>query len=132
MAPRGAWVALSGFIGSSPNLGGALLHWTGSKWVNVNVPSPTLGLGPLARDGRGGLWLVSSSSTSFCLHACDVNAMFHYNAGTWSKTPIHVPGLAITGMRLIPGTTSVWASGTNVAVPGGQGDTVGVMLKYGP
>jgi hypothetical protein len=125
----GAWVAVAFERDNFDNpIGGALLRWTGSRWVQVKVPYPTLSLGPLSRDGNGGLWIESSTVCPGCL----INAMFHYNAGTWSKAPVHIPGLIVTGMRLIPGTRSVWASGTGVTVPGGQGDEVGVMMKYGP
>jgi hypothetical protein len=135
---RGAWVAVSTLSVSSVGVkvtGGALLHWTGSRWQSIKVPFPTGGFGPLSHDGHGGLWIASSNSTDTTggvCPACDINAMFHYNGGTWSRTLIHVPGLIVTAMRLIPGTASVWASGTNVPVPRGQGDAVGVMLKYGP
>jgi hypothetical protein len=131
---KGAWVALTIFRnGFGNNMGGALLHWTGILWLDFKVPMPTLGLGPLSRDGNGGVWIASSASTSpVSCPSCDINAMFDYRNGTWSKGQIKVPGLSVTAMRLIPGTTSVWASGTGAAVPGGQGDTVGVMLKYGP
>lgn len=97
------------------------------------MPFATLDLGPLSRDGHGGLWIASSSSTfsPTCTSSCDINAMFHYNAGTWSNAPVNAPGLTVTAMRLIPRTTSVWASGAGVPVPGGQGDGVGVMLNYG-
>jgi hypothetical protein len=132
---RGAWVALTVQLGGGRdrNIGGVLLHWTGSKWENLTPRFPTLGLGPLSPDGHGGIWIASSSSTSSVgCPSCDINAMFHFRQGVWSKTPVNVPGLTVTAMRLVPGTNSVWASGTNVPVPGGQGDAVGVMLKYGP
>jgi hypothetical protein len=122
---HGPWVAVRYWGSSDP--GGALLHWTGSRWQIIKVPFPTGGLGPLARDGHGGLWIASAGCPR-----CDAITIYHYSAGTWSKAPLNIPGLVVTAMRLIPGTESVWASGFGLPDPDGQGDTIGAVLKYGP
>ena len=133
--PHGAWVAADLAVqnadGSLSTVGIALLHWTGSRWINIKVPFKSAGIGPMSRDGHGGLWIEATIADNPCFY-CDNVEMLHYNAGQWSKTLLPIAGLTVTGMRLIPGTQSVWASGTGVAVPGGEGDTVGVVLKYGP
>jgi hypothetical protein len=114
---HGPWVAVRYWCCSEP--GGALLHWTGSRWQIIKAPLDSTGaLGPLAQDGHGGLWITS-----------DGNTIYHYSAGTWSA-PVNI-GLTVTAMRLIPGTDSVWASGS-VADPDGQGDSIGAVAKYGP
>ena len=124
---QGAWVA--GDVGnqSSPELGGVLLHWTGSGWVNVKVPFQTGGLGPLSHDGQSGLWIASLGPTC----SCD---MAHYSAGQWSVTPVPIPvgydGTVVNAMRLIPRTQSVWAGG--YLFGGTNGDMFSAMLKYGP
>jgi len=123
---HGAWVAVSDFNSSDPNAGGALLHWTGSRWQIIKVPFPTFGLGPLVRDGHGGLWIGSATCPG-----CDANTIYHYSAGTWSKASLNIPGLIVTAMRLIPGTDSVWASGS-VQDPNQVYHDIGAVLKYGP
>jgi hypothetical protein len=118
----GPWVAVRDWCCNNPN-GGALVHWTGSRWQIIKVPFPTYGLGPLARDGHGGLWIGSATCSG-----CQGDTIYHYSAGTWSA-PLNI-GLTMTAMRLIPGTDSVWASGS-VAAPGGSGDVISAVAKYG-
>jgi hypothetical protein len=121
---HGPWVAVQDWCCTEP--GGTLLHWTGSRWQIIKVPFPTWGLGPLARDGHGGLWIGSATCAG-----CQGDTIYHYSAGTWSKAPLNIPGLFVRAMRLIPGTESVWASGL-VADPGAPGYVIGAVLKYGP
>jgi hypothetical protein len=125
----GAWVAGDVGTKSDPTKGGVLLHWTGSSWVDVTIPFQTTGLGPLSHDGQGGLWMYR-----IC-NSCVTPDMAHYNnAGQWSVMPVTLPAgfeaAAPTAMRLIPGTSSVWASA--LLVSGEGDDTWGGMLKYGP
>ena len=116
---QGAWIA--GDVGSqsNPNVGGVLLHWTGSSWVSVTIPFQTGGLGPLSQDGNGGVWINNGAE------------MADYNAGQWAQVPIAVDSSSelsqVTAMRLIPQTQSVWASGSVVANDTNQG----VMLEGG-
>jgi hypothetical protein len=132
---HGAWVAadLDSFNqdeGVLVHVGGALLHWTGRIWTEVQLPFKTVGLGPLSRDGRGGLW-VASLRAPLCT-ACDDLEMAHYRAGRWAITRLRVPGATVTAMRLIPATTNVWASASGALASDGQSDTTGVIFKYGP
>jgi hypothetical protein len=124
---HGLWVA-GDLVAGDSQVGGVLLHWTGSTWVNVKLPFQTLGLGPLAHDGHGGLWIASIPAT-----CCDALDMAHYSAGRWSVTPVPVPvgdGATVTTMRRIPRTQSVWAGG--YLASGEGGDQLGAMFKHGP
>lgn len=124
---HGAWVAGDVRNQSFQDLGGVLLHWTGSGWVNVKLPFQTDGLGPLSHDGHGGLWITS------CVPAgCTNFGMAHYSAGQLSLTPVAVPadGADVHAMQLIPRTQSVWAGGALIS--GENPDYFSMMLKYGP
>lgn len=129
----GAWVDadLAVFTGAPAptDRGGVLLHWTGGAWKVVKIPTGIVSLGPLARDGHGGLWIAGYSKQC---SGCDNLTMLHYRAGAWSRTRLRIPGAVVTGMRNIFGTRSLWASATGVLAPGNQGDAVGAMLKFGP
>jgi hypothetical protein len=112
----GAWVALagSGSVFVAVNIardqsGGELLRWDGHHWHFVTLPIQVLQLGPLAQDGKGGLWVTA--------YPADQNpdfdvVMLHLSAaGKWSQTLVPISALLLNAMRLIPGTTSVWAGG---------------------
>ena len=109
---------------------GALLHWAGGTWHEAHVPFTTVGLGPLSRDGHGGLW-VASYRAAQCT-ACDYLEMGHYRAGHWALSRLRVHGATVTAIRLIPGTTSVWAAASGALSSDGQSDTTGVIFKFGP
>ena len=95
-----------------------LLHWTGRSWKHVALPSQVQELGPLAHDGRGGLWIVS-----------DAGILHRSTAGTWSTATVPAD-VGLTAIRLIQGTTSLWAPGSIGS--GDGGDSFPVLLKYGP
>ena len=124
---HGAWVAGDVRNQSSTQVGGVLLHWTGSGWVNVKLPFQTRGLGLLSHDGHGGLWI-----TSCVPGGCTNFGMVHYSAGRFSVTPVAVPadGADVNAMQLIPRTRSVWAGGALIS--GTNPDYFSMMLKYGP
>ena len=120
---QGAWVAGDVRNRSSSIYRGVLLHWTGSTWDNVTIPFQTPGLGPLSSDGHGGLWIN-----------CCLDKMAHYSGSRWlpvEKVAIPVgEDESATAMRLIPGTSSVWASVIFVSTH--DGSTSPGILKYGP
>lgn len=104
-----------------------LLHWQGHGWAKVTGTRPAGALlGPIARDGRGGIWLgaVSQSSSPMILH---------YLNGTW--TTYHVPSdpagvISLNGLSLVPGTRALW--GVGVLGRTALGSTKGaVIVKYG-
>lgn len=123
---HGAWVVASLIPkGSGNQYGGLLLHWTGSRWVNIPYPYQTFGLGPFAHDGHGGFWIASQS----CF-AGSCTDMVHYSpARGWSR-PVSIGPFFIRAMRLIPRTGSVWAGGTRWLAAIEKESAV--ILKYGP
>jgi hypothetical protein len=104
-----------------------LLHWQGHRWVKVtgSLPSGAL-LGPIARDGRGGIWLGAVTQAS-------APEILHYRNGAWKtyQVPASTTGVvSLTGLSLIPGTRSLW--GTGVLSPTSLGSTKGaVIVKFG-
>lgn len=123
----GAWVAITTFNnGPEPYANGSvLLHWTGKRWLTVVPTILSAGLGPLAHDGHGGLWIWWTPVDNSPL------GMIHRSAtGAWSEVPlpnaVGYPG--VLAMRQIPGTGSVWAAGTEQIRGGAQ---VAAIYKYG-
>jgi hypothetical protein len=120
-----AWATVDAF--SATSVGPVvLLHWTGHRWSKITGKLPAGALtGPIAPDGRGGLWLVTENAKG-------VRYFAHYRAGKWSsvKVPAATAGATdINSLALIPGTQSLWASGL---VNLGFGTTSGsAILKYG-
>jgi len=102
-----------------------LVHFNGSAWKSLTVPS-SIQYTALAPDGTSGEWLsgIQSSSKAMVAEHRDFT-------GTWSSYPL--PGSAdgrALGMTLIPGTTSLWATGF-VPSSGGTGADA-VIWGYGP
>jgi hypothetical protein len=102
-----------------------LLHWTGSRWTHLKFPYTWGGIGPLAQDGHGGLW-IATYPLPFGV-CCNELAMVHYSsAGVWTRMFLPFANTHITSMRLIPGTRSVWAGGA------ASEGTLPTIFKYGP
>jgi hypothetical protein len=80
-----------------------LVHRTGSGWVRVQLPW-AVDAGSLASDGRGGLWISAASATrSWLIHRS--------SSGRWSR--VALPNRSgIIGLSPIPGTTSLWGTGS--------------------
>jgi len=121
------WVASSLGKGMGIFPGALLLHWNGSRWRHVRTPFPTEEVGPLTRDGHGGIW-ISAFGSSKGLPAY----FYHYSHGTWRR--VRVPTVPanttqISSIRSIPGTRSVWAGGEILP---SDGSAQGVVLKFGP
>jgi hypothetical protein len=129
----GAYVAIDLVTpGPPPAAVPELLHWTGRRWENVTLPIKTYSIGPLAHDGRGGLWIASVPASLNCVNGCyDIEMLHRSAAGTWSTTVVPVDDLGLTAMRLIPGTRSLWGSGS-ITGTDPNGDFFPVMVKYGP
>jgi hypothetical protein len=102
-----------------------LVHWNGRRWRRVTggLPAGTLA-GPVAADGHGGLWLYADrpGGTGYLLH---------YSARTWTTTAVPGRGGApasVTGLALIPGSRSLWA--TAVIGAGSGGSRGAAILRY--
>jgi hypothetical protein len=85
-----------------------LLHWLGHGWAKVtgHLPSGAL-LGPVARDGRGGIWLGAVTQAS-------APEILHYGNGTWTtyQVPASTAGvISLTGLSLTPARASCGAPG---------------------
>jgi hypothetical protein len=82
-----------------------LLHFDGTNWTSVPVPSGVQ-VRQIATDGSGGLWFSAAKSSS------QAPVAEHWSAtGTWSSHLLPAGTGQAFGMALIPGTTSLWASG---------------------
>lgn len=102
-----------------------LLHWTGHAWHKITgwLPAGSLS-GPIASDGHGGLWLVTETATRSYFE--------HYSGGIWTRKPLPgVPGgaISVSALDLIPGTRSLWGTGSVNA--GFASSSATVILKYG-
>jgi hypothetical protein len=104
-----------------------LLHWTGAHWTKVAFPKGGAGV-PAAGDGARGLWL-----NGFATGVKRVQLFLHWSAGHWKLWQVPQKGWEpgnVDFLALIPGTTSVWATG-NVYGPG-DGTTLnrGTIWRY--
>jgi hypothetical protein len=121
--PRSVWVARV-FYGHTASV--SLLHWAG-RWRVIKVPARTLELGQMAQDGRGGVWMLAARG--YYGHAAQY--LYHYGRRGWSwlADPTKPGATNYLGtLTWIPGTRSLWASGT-LLVGSSQ---IGDILKFGP
>jgi len=101
-----------------------LEHWNGHRWTVTRLTGYRGVTGPVS-DGHGGFWFVSQrGSDPFFVHVSN---------GKIASTAVprsHGEYVSVDGLANIPGTRSVWASGS-LAPHDGHG-LEGVILKYGP
>jgi hypothetical protein len=82
-----------------------LVHFNGSAWKSLTVPS-SVQLRDIAPDGTNGEWFSATQSSS------QAPVAEHRSfSGTWSSYPLPGGTGQAFGIALIPGTTSLWASG---------------------
>lgn len=103
----------------------AMMHWNGRSWATMASPADLIG--SLVPDGGGGLWAdgIDMNPGGFWL-------LYHLAGGHWKTfdppngVDVHSPEV----LSWIPGTRSVWATGSgfNSTVT----ENFGVILKYGP
>lgn len=90
-----------------------LLHYNGHGFSKVAIPG-SVDAKQLASDGQGGVWITATTSTNQAY-------MLHVTAnGVWSSTAVSAN---LDSLASIPGTTSLWASGSK--------GTSGVAWAYG-
>jgi hypothetical protein len=103
-----------------------LMHWNGHHWSKAAGKPPAGVLsGPIAPDGRGGLWLGAQSGTGSPF-------FLHYRAGVWTRfrSPTNSRGpLTLSALVLIPRTRSLFGVGDLGANFGG--DNGAAILKFG-
>jgi hypothetical protein len=122
VGPRNAWLFRSISFPSKPIPVTAVMHWNGKSWLTVAGPADIVG--SMAPDGNGGLWA----------DGIDINPggfwnLYHLAAGRWTEhTPPGVDVHSPTPLTHIPGTRSLWATGTAFGPKGYSG----LILKYGP
>jgi hypothetical protein len=101
-----------------------LVHFNGSGWKSLSVPS-SVQFRAIAPDGTNGEWAAGIQSSS------QAPVAEHRDfTGTWTSYPLPGGGGQPFGMALIPGTTSLWATGF-VPKSGGTGADA-VVWSYGP
>jgi hypothetical protein len=130
VSPTSVWVSIAtSSVKPGPLV---LLHWNGKRWSKVagkSRPAATLP-GPMASDGRGGVWMaaVGGLSTSPGL------LLLHYSGGRWSadKVPAYKGHLlGIGALHLIPGTRSVLGT-AEILIKNSEADAGSAVLEYNP
>ena len=122
---RDVWV--TGYVvAKTAPVGAFLLRWDGTSWHRVGLPGPGLAPGAVAQDGAGGLWLSASLPGGAA-------SLYHYDGRRWTSQQVAAKKGYLTRLRalsLIPGTRSLWASGSLEPASPGAGHQA-VILKYG-
>ncbi len=100
-----------------PPVSGKALHWNGSRWALVKIPtwvvrgnlSGTVSLG-IADFGTAGLWVFSLGQQSF---TPVVSSAARYYRGHWSK--VTLPGIPVSVSAVSP--TDIWAQFSPSSLP---------------
>jgi hypothetical protein len=87
-----------------------LVHLSGGKWSSVPLPWTFRYAFPLVTDGSGGFWFIG-----YAANFTRTWAVHRTSAGAWSRMEL-VGGPNVTGLALVPGTTSLW--GASWTAPG--------------
>jgi hypothetical protein len=99
-----------------------LVHWNGKGWRRGTGRLPAGSLaGPVAPDGHGGLWLAAQRPGG-------AGFLAHYRRGSWTESAIPGGSASVTALTLVPGTRSLWGSGT--AGRGFGGSRGAAILRY--
>lgn len=119
---KNAWVVVSIYNSSHALVNTVPAYWTGTTWQLLSGPADILG--SMAPDGGGGLWAdgIDINPGGFWL-------LYHFAGRHWSSGQT-LPGADVhspTPLTRIPGTRSLWATGTAFGPKGNYG----VILKYG-
>jgi hypothetical protein len=99
-----------------------LVHFNGSGWKSLSVPS-SVQLRGIAPDGSKGEWFSASQSSSKA-----PVAEYRAFTGTWSSHVLPGGTGQAFGIALVPGTTSLWASGSLQT----SGGSDAVIWHHGP
>lgn len=108
LAKNNVWaVAESG----SSNVVSYLVHFDGHQWVRFKPPW-TVYLSGMAQDGHGGIWLtgIDGSHASWVVHRSA--------SAEWQRILISKSSIGMENLVKIPGTSSLWAVGSEPHGPG--------------
>lgn len=112
-----------------------LLHWNGAKWTAIKVPSlPADSIFPnvdVIQDGHGGAWL---DATTIDLSGMQRGYLLHYGTGAWARVTAPALGGEVTApgaLAWIPGTRSVWGTGSEFPTQPMLNGYPSVIFKYG-
>jgi hypothetical protein len=129
--PHNVWLARDIRVGSNGTVTYYLMHWNGRRWHRVGFRYPTSYVVEIAQDGHGGLWLLSNGT------APGYHWYFDHllRSGRWIRLPAPATPttriLQNSTLTWIPGTESMWATGSLIPLHNGNG-TFGAIFKYGP
>jgi hypothetical protein len=126
--PRDVWLQRDIETGSQGARTLYLLHWNGKSWHRVALRKPTSGVDEMARDGHGGLWLVTNGPGPAFGWFFD-----HMNSGRWTRTAVPQTATTtvqeVTRLAWVPGTRSEWAAGGLLPV-GSNVDVLGGIWRF--
>lgn len=115
LAAHSVWIA--GNLSDSRGEGRLVLaHWNGQWWRTFIMPVH-VAAGRLASDGHGGVWVTATTG------GYRIGAMFlhlYWSGGHAWTTVDHGLGNGVSDIALIPGTSSLWASGGFLTASGGD------------
>jgi hypothetical protein len=86
-----------------------LLRWTGARWAPEGPRGRNGVVQDVARDGRGGLWLIEG----------DAGALAHWPDHGHAASPPAGPVPYVAALAAVPGSRTVWAAGSVAAIGAG-------------
>ena len=95
-----------------------LLHLVNGRWSVAHTPFP--GIDNILPVAPNDAWVLGDTTESQ-----QVPDLYHYQAGTWTKTP-PPSGIWVYTMRMVA-PNDIWASGQNDP---GSGNSIGATLHY--
>ena len=112
------WISFNRVKDSSGNLTQGLLHLVNGKWSEV--ATPFLAMSDMLPVAPNDAWVVGYPSVTQ-----QTPAMYHYQAGTWTKMALPT-GIAIYTLRMVT-PNDIWASGQ---MDRGSNREAGAVLHY--
>lgn len=112
-SPANVWVAITD-NDQNFNTTAVTLHWDGSSWSTIPMPASGVEqtLSSIAA-GNSDAWAVGTYTPSSSNQA-PVAAVYHWNGSSWSAVPFPVTTAYsyASAVAYVPGTTTVWVSGS--------------------
>lgn len=127
VGPGDAWLTRTISYKSGPPAT-TMMHWNGKTWLTVASPADVVA--SLVPDGHGGLWADATN-----INPGGFWHIYHLAGRHWTKfTPPSAYIHSAQELTLIPGTRSVWATGSNYNPNADYNHKgyFGVILRYTP